>query len=71
MQERQTTVNRQAWNTKAYEAWLTHFGTPKERAEDLKINAKYTLRRWLKYIGDPKEIGLLIFWDQLEVKQFL
>lgn len=53
MQERLTAVNRKAWNTKAYEAWLAHFGTPEERAKDLKLNARHMLRRWLKYIGDP------------------
>jgi len=55
MQERLTTVNGKAWNTKAYEAWLAHFGPPDKQAENLKQNGKYMLRRWLKYIGDPNE----------------
>ncbi|MGM0885078.1 MAG: class I SAM-dependent methyltransferase [Bacillota bacterium] len=54
MQEKQTEANRQAWNTKAYDAWLTHFGTPDERAKKLREDPKHPLRRWLKYIGEPR-----------------
>lgn len=53
MQERLTSANSKAWNTKAYEAWVTHFGPPEVQAENLKLNARYKLRRWIKYIGDP------------------
>ncbi|SEO95141.1 Methyltransferase domain-containing protein [Paenibacillus sp. OV219] len=52
MQQKQTEVNRLAWNTKAYEAWMTHFGTPTERAVELKADPKHPLRRWLKYMGE-------------------
>jgi len=53
MQERQTAANNKAWNTKAYEAWVTHFGPPEVQAENLKLNGRHKLRRWIKYIGDP------------------
>lgn len=54
MQEEQTEVNKLAWNTKAYDAWTIHFGTPSEQAEKLRKDPKYPLRRWLKYIGEPR-----------------
>lgn len=54
MQEKQTATNRKAWNTKAYDAWLNHFGTPDERAKKLRQDPRYPLRRWLKYIGEAK-----------------
>jgi ubiquinone/menaquinone biosynthesis C-methylase UbiE len=54
MQEKQTERNKLAWNTKAFDAWKIHFGTPSEQAEKLKRDPKYPLRRWLKYIGEPR-----------------
>jgi SAM-dependent methyltransferase len=54
MQENQTEANRLAWNTKAYDAWMIHFGTPSEQAGKLRKDPKYPLRRWLKYIGEPR-----------------
>jgi ubiquinone/menaquinone biosynthesis C-methylase UbiE len=54
MQGMQTEINRLAWNTKAYDAWMIHFGTPTEQAEKLKKDPKHPLRRWLKFIGEPK-----------------
>ncbi len=54
MQEKQTEANKLAWNTKAYDAWMNHFGTPIEQAEKLRKDPKYPLRRWLKYMGEPK-----------------
>lgn len=59
MQEKQTEANRLAWNTKAYDAWMTHLGTPTEQAEKLKTDPKYPLRRWLKYIGEPKGVRII------------
>ncbi|WP_245697150.1 hypothetical protein [Paenibacillus oryzae] len=53
MQERLTATNNKAWNTKAYEAWVLHFGPPGVQAENLKLNGRHKLRRWIKYIGDP------------------
>jgi hypothetical protein len=54
MQEKQTEANRLAWNTKAYDAWTKELGTPAAQADKLRNEPKYPLRRWLKYIGDPK-----------------
>jgi ubiquinone/menaquinone biosynthesis C-methylase UbiE len=54
MQEKQTEVNRLAWNTKAYDAWIIHLGTPSEQAKNLRKDPRYPLRRWLKYIGEPR-----------------
>lgn len=53
MQDRQTAANRLAWNTKAYEAWNTHFGAPSEEAARITHDPRHPLRRWLKYTGDP------------------
>ncbi|QGQ98704.1 class I SAM-dependent methyltransferase [Paenibacillus psychroresistens] len=54
MQDKQTEMNRLAWNTKAYDAWLIEYGAPAEEADKLVGNPQYPLRRWLKYIGEPK-----------------
>jgi 2-polyprenyl-3-methyl-5-hydroxy-6-metoxy-1,4-benzoquinol methylase len=54
MQEKQTEVNRLAWNTMAFDAWMIHLGTPAEQGEKLRKNPKNPLRRWLKYIGNPE-----------------
>jgi 2-polyprenyl-3-methyl-5-hydroxy-6-metoxy-1,4-benzoquinol methylase len=59
MQGKQTEANRLAWNTKAYDAWMIHLGTPTEQAEKLRKDPKYPLRRWLKYIGDPKGLRII------------
>ncbi|SFS76189.1 class I SAM-dependent methyltransferase [Paenibacillus sp. BC26] len=59
MQEKQSKVNRLAWNTKAYDAWMNHFGTPIEQAEKLKRDPKYPLRRWLKYMGELKGLRII------------
>ncbi len=54
MQDRQTAANRLAWNTKAYEAWNAHFGSPSEEAARILQDPRHPLRRWLKYTGDPR-----------------
>jgi ubiquinone/menaquinone biosynthesis C-methylase UbiE len=59
MQDKQTEANRLAWNTKAYDAWMIHLGTPTEQANKLKANPKYPLRRWLKNIGEPKGLRIM------------
>lgn len=53
MQDQLARVNKLAWETKAYQAWIRQYGTPGELAEELKQNHKHHLRYWLKYIGDP------------------
>jgi 2-polyprenyl-3-methyl-5-hydroxy-6-metoxy-1,4-benzoquinol methylase len=59
MQEKQTDANRLAWNTKAYDAWINHLGTPSEQAEKLISNPNFPLRRWLKFIGEPKGLRIV------------
>ncbi|URN93820.1 MAG: methyltransferase domain-containing protein [Candidatus Pristimantibacillus lignocellulolyticus] len=59
MQDKQTTINSKAWNTKAYEAWTIQFGHPEAQAEKLKLNGKHKLRRWIKYIGDPNGMRII------------
>ncbi|MFD2611442.1 class I SAM-dependent methyltransferase [Paenibacillus gansuensis] len=54
MQEELASANKAAWETKAYDAWVHHYGTPDELASHLKLEHKQHLRYWLKYIGDPK-----------------
>ncbi|MDR6552287.1 class I SAM-dependent methyltransferase [Paenibacillus qinlingensis] len=53
MQKQLSTANKMAWETKAYQAWVQHFGTPEELAAELKLEHKHHLRYWLKYMGDP------------------
>ncbi|MCM3626046.1 class I SAM-dependent methyltransferase [Paenibacillus glycanilyticus] len=53
MQEELVKANKFAWETKAYEAWVRHFGMPAELAETLTQTGNHNLRYWLKYIGDP------------------
>ncbi|GGD58636.1 class I SAM-dependent methyltransferase [Paenibacillus nasutitermitis] len=53
MQEELARVNKVAWETKAYQAWVHQYGTPVELAEELKLNHRHLLHYWLKYIGNP------------------
>jgi 2-polyprenyl-3-methyl-5-hydroxy-6-metoxy-1,4-benzoquinol methylase len=53
MQEQLARVNKVAWETKAYQAWVRHHGTPNELSQKLKMDPRNPLRYWLKYIGDP------------------
>ncbi|AIQ48687.1 hypothetical protein R70723_24345 [Paenibacillus sp. FSL R7-0273] len=53
MQEQLSAANKAAWETKAYQAWVEHHGTPEALAEVLKKDPRHPLRYWLKYIGDP------------------
>jgi SAM-dependent methyltransferase len=43
-------INRAAWNTGAYEAWVIENGTPQALAA--KLEPKAVLRRVLKHLGD-------------------
>jgi 2-polyprenyl-3-methyl-5-hydroxy-6-metoxy-1,4-benzoquinol methylase len=54
MQSRQTEVNKKAWNTMAYQAWLHGLGSPEELAEKLRSDPHKPLRRWMKFIGNPR-----------------
>lgn len=53
MQEQLARANKAAWETKAYQAWVRHHGTPDELAQKLKMDPRHPLRYWLKYLGDP------------------
>ncbi|MFK7696771.1 class I SAM-dependent methyltransferase [Paenibacillus sp. HJGM_3] len=53
MQEKLSSANKMAWETRAYQAWVREFGTPDELAVKLKADHKHHLRHWLKYIGNP------------------
>lgn len=53
MQEQFARANKVAWETKAYQAWIRHYGTPNELAQKLKTDPAHPLRYWLKYIDNP------------------
>ncbi|KUP25018.1 class I SAM-dependent methyltransferase [Paenibacillus sp. DMB5] len=53
MQEQLARANKAAWETKAYQAWVQHHGTPEALAGELKKDPRHPLRYWLKYTGDP------------------
>lgn len=59
MQEELARMNKAAWETKAYQAWIATFGTPDELAKDLTLKRSHHLRYWLKYIGNPAEKRVL------------
>jgi ubiquinone/menaquinone biosynthesis C-methylase UbiE len=59
MQGKQTEANRLAWNTKAYDAWMIHLGTPTKQADKLQKDPRHPLRRWLKFIGEPKGLRIV------------
>jgi 2-polyprenyl-3-methyl-5-hydroxy-6-metoxy-1,4-benzoquinol methylase len=53
VQEKLASMNKIAWETKAYQAWVQKYGTPDELAAELKLKHNHYLRYWLKYLGDP------------------
>jgi SAM-dependent methyltransferase len=53
-QREHSRANQRAWSHKAYEAMLRLDGTPEEAAEKLRENPAYTLRDYLKFLGDVK-----------------
>lgn len=53
MQEQLARANKVAWETKAYQAWVRHHGTPNELAQQLRTDPRHPLRYWFKYIGNP------------------
>lgn len=59
MQEQLARANKAAWETKAYQAWVQHHGSPEALAEELKKDPRHPLRYWLKYTGDPSGAKIL------------
>ncbi|MCR2805872.1 class I SAM-dependent methyltransferase [Paenibacillus soyae] len=53
MQEPLSRANKAAWETKAYDAWVSYYGHPEELAVQLKETGAHHLRYWLKYTGNP------------------
>ncbi|UQZ37093.1 SAM-dependent methyltransferase [Paenibacillus sp. PK3_47] len=53
MQEYISQINKAAWETKAYQAWVREHGTPEVHACRLKEDPRHPLRYWLKYTGNP------------------
>jgi ubiquinone/menaquinone biosynthesis C-methylase UbiE len=54
MQEEQSLMNKIAWNTKAYQAWIRLYGSPAEIAKAMKENPESFLKRYLVHMGDVK-----------------
>ncbi|HWF75766.1 MAG TPA: methyltransferase domain-containing protein [Caulobacteraceae bacterium] len=44
--------NRDAWNARRYESWVTALGTPEQEARVLAADPAYKLRRLLPHMGD-------------------
>ena len=53
-----TERNRIAWGAESYQAWVNHYGPPREAAAAILSDPQHTLRRLLEFVGDPK--GLTI-----------
>lgn len=51
-QKEHSSVNKQAWSHKAYEAWHRGYGPPHEAAAKLRENPESTLQAYLKHFGD-------------------
>lgn len=45
-------LNKAAWTTKAYEAWLELYGTPEDVARALVSHPEKKLRRFIHHLGD-------------------
>jgi 2-polyprenyl-3-methyl-5-hydroxy-6-metoxy-1,4-benzoquinol methylase len=44
--------NREAWNARRYDAWVTALGTPEQEAHVLAADPAHKLRRLLPHMGD-------------------
>ena len=51
-QSEMSAINRAAWNTGAYEAWLVESGPPEAVAASIKRDPALTLKRVLRHLGD-------------------
>jgi 2-polyprenyl-3-methyl-5-hydroxy-6-metoxy-1,4-benzoquinol methylase len=51
-QSAMSAINRAAWNTGAYEAWLVESGPPEVVAATIQRDPALTLKRVLKHLGD-------------------
>jgi ubiquinone/menaquinone biosynthesis C-methylase UbiE len=51
-QSEMSAINRSAWNTGAYEAWLVESGPPEVVAAELKRDPAFKLRRVFEHLGD-------------------
>lgn len=51
-QKKHTSVNDQAWNQEAYDAWVHRFGTPEIAAAKIKEAPALKLPKILPYLGD-------------------
>jgi SAM-dependent methyltransferase len=51
-QSEMSAINRSAWNTGAYEAWLLESGPPEVVAAELKRDPAFKLRRVFKHLWD-------------------
>jgi len=52
LQEKFAAANKAAWESKAYQAWVSAHGSPEELAKKLQQDHRRLLRYWLKYIGN-------------------
>ena len=51
-------INRAAWNSNSYDAWVTQYGTPQEVADKIRADPAFKLRRVIDYL--PPLNGLKI-----------
>ncbi|MDF2924959.1 MAG: class SAM-dependent methyltransferase [Paenibacillaceae bacterium] len=61
-QQEHSGANERAWNSGAYEAWVSRFGLPPEAAERIKARPADRLKGLYKYMGDlsgKKVVNLL------------
>ena len=53
-QQTLTDRNRIAWEASSYEAWVNRYGTPVTAATNIMSDPRHTLRRVLKFVGNPQ-----------------
>ena len=62
VQSEHSRVNEEAWNQRAYDAWISRYGTPEEAAEAIKKNPEARLAPLTRHIGElrgKKAVNLL------------
>lgn len=52
LQQVNSSLNEEAWNTEAYNAWLNRFGTPEEAATQIKKDPKSKIKAVFDHLGD-------------------
>jgi len=53
-----SSINRVAWSTNSYAAWVNQYGTPAEVAEKIKADPAFKLRRLINHLPALKDLNI-------------